>query len=562
MLADLSASLARQALRLLPPDRPHGRADLDRLPPVLARRLRQRLSREATARLSEAAAWLSDDPEAWQAAQSGRARFPAEAWAPALREACDEVLRAVVAPADALPEIAVGEGERPAPEAVGALRETGVYPYLAEIAARYVDKKGIETVTAEDLGDLLGRIERRVADELDAEGWVTLLGPLYDLVAFAPEHEGAVPGMVLSEAFAARGAPGLGAAVVDHRELDRDALLRVLEQAIAPEEAIVPEEVDPAPEAESAASGETEDGDASGEQEGESAPDPEASGDPDSEGDDASPEADPDATEPEAVETPEAVAPEPETAAPADPEPEPGPDEAPQEVSHVEASGDAEGDADVGAEGDTDVEPPDDESLAAFFVARETISPLDAPVTPLAADPHTAGPDAEAPEASGEEAAATTEPEAPEPAAPEGSDDEPLWARLARQQGADPMAEPDDAPDHEPLWERFASGGRAEPTGAEAPPEPADPDAVEARVLGANADQRELYVAKLFDGDEADYHRVLGALGRCTSWTEATQVIGQDVFVRYKVNIYSDPAKSFTDAVERRFRPASGDGTA
>ena len=157
--------------------------------------------------------------------------------------------------------------------------------------------------------------------------------------------------------------------------------------------------------------------------------------------------------------------------------------------------------------------------------------------------------------ASPDDAAPPGTPHAAAPAAPEATPaaaGEPLWKRLARERGADPDTVAPPTPT--PLWERFASGG-ADPATSGAT---AAPEATEARVLGASADGRAVYVARLFGGDEADYRRVLGELDRCVSWTEASGVIAESVFRRHSVNPWSETAISFVDAAQRRYAPASG----
>jgi hypothetical protein len=63
-----------------------------------------------------------------------------------------------------------------------------------------------------------------------------------------------------------------------------------------------------------------------------------------------------------------------------------------------------------------------------------------------------------------------------------------------------------------------------------------------------------VYVRQLFNGDEAAYRQILKRLRTADSWGEASQIIASDVFRAYKVNIYSDAAVHFTNAVESRFR--------
>ncbi|MEL6614223.1 MAG: hypothetical protein AAFQ43_00720, partial [Bacteroidota bacterium] len=198
------------------------------------------------------------------------------------------------------------------------------------------------------------------------------------------------------------------------------------------------------------------------------------------------------------------------------------------------------------------------------------LPPLDAPAAPEAAADLPEDPS----EADGD---ASSEPPEPGPdAAPE-----PLWARLARQRRQAAGEREPDAPEvaetgGTPLWKQFASGGAAagepaatladsifsgdEPaetlrdTIADAPPVEIRPEDHEAIVLGDAVENGPWYVETLFDGDEEAYAEVLAQLVDAASWTEATQIIGREVFRRYKVNIYSEPAVSFTGAVEARYQ--------
>jgi hypothetical protein len=61
-------------------------------------------------------------------------------------------------------------------------------------------------------------------------------------------------------------------------------------------------------------------------------------------------------------------------------------------------------------------------------------------------------------------------------------------------------------------------------------------------------------VRELFDGSRDAYERVLHRLRGADDWSTATQIIASDVFRAYGVNIYSDAARSFTNAVEARLR--------
>ena len=109
-----------------------------------------------------------------------------------------------------------------------------------------------------------------------------------------------------------------------------------------------------------------------------------------------------------------------------------------------------------------------------------------------------------------------------------------------------------------PRWMQF----RLPPeSGPEPSTSPAPPSAsslsledVEHDVLGSvGARNRSLFVRHLFNGSQAEYERVLHRLHAAPSWSDASRLIAQDVFRKNQVNIYSDPAVLFTDAVEAKF---------
>jgi len=195
----------------------------------------------------------------------------------------------------------------------------------------------------------------------------------------------------------------------------------------------------------------------------------------------------------------------------------------------------------------------------------------------------------------------TTEPEAPSDdeiwgvagaARPEGSGEPqpsqdgegstPLWKQFQQGRTSSPSAsnneETNNTDSQEPLWAQFRGGQNErlsdavadEAAGDEGAPaadtgtETTDEASVggsealetlEREILGTtNPPHRSVYVRQLFNGDEAAYRQILRRLRTADSWGEASQIIASDVFRAYKVNIYSDAAVHFTNAVESRFR--------
>lgn len=111
-----------------------------------------------------------------------------------------------------------------------------------------------------------------------------------------------------------------------------------------------------------------------------------------------------------------------------------------------------------------------------------------------------------------------------------------------------------------PLWQQY----RAAPEPEAPAPRPSAPPSVdlvvlEGDVLGeVGSKNRELFVRHLFAGIVDEYERVLRRLKTVSTWPDASQIIAEEVFRKNQVNIYSDPAVLFTDAVEARFWSNTG----
>ena len=141
---------------------------------------------------------------------------------------------------------------------------------------------------------------------------------------------------------------------------------------------------------------------------------------------------------------------------------------------------------------------------------------------------------------------------------------QPLWAqfrrgrdeRLSDAVGSDAGSDVGSGSDSPTVQE----SGDSAPSGFPQPERsPADEalESLEQEILGTtNPPHRAVYIRQLFNGDETAYRRVLNRLRTADSWGEASQIIARDIFRTYKVNIYSDAAVHFTNAVESRFRDA------
>ena len=530
-VSDAAAAVAARLLAEHPADRPRSRADLDALPAPVARRVRAALDRRA----DEAAAlpvtpWVdADDAEveaaarAWHAATRAAARVPGGAWAETLRAAVEEALAHLVRPAPTLAAWAFRDepedgGDLPTGMAIERTRAFGAFRYLPEIAARYADRKGAERIDRAGLERLFGQIDRRMTEPFGADEWAALLGPLFDVAG------GAVSAAVVREALSVRGADALVPSFAGDDAVTPDELRARVAEALdaappvtaAPDETATPDETADEP----------------------AAPESETPGGADDTGpsDDGG-----------GAETPDVPPPAP-----------------PVIGSRWEDPEDAISDDSAVLGGTRPAAPPPEPAAAQEPVAAPSLEEESAPpVADLAALP-TSDPDlADDFPADGSTGAGVEDKPAPPTEDAGGAGgvdaDEPLWRRIARRQGVEVIesdaGEPESRTGPAPLWQRFAQPGGAPPARPAAAPAPPSGslDDVERRVLGDGPDDRRAtFVADLFGGSTDDYHRTLLALDGARTWTEATQVIARDVFQKHRVNIYSDPAVAFTDAVEAR----------
>ena len=559
---DASAeALARRLLHALPGHHDVPRAAFERLPAPVARRLHRQLD----ARVDREAAlpstpWLdAEHPDAraaaasWRTAARAAARVPADAWEEMLANASRDALAHLVRPAPALADHAFRDEADPLPTPL-VLDRIGTfeaYPYLPEIVERYVEKKGLGHIDRDGLARLLDRIDSRMVAGFGPDDWVRLFAPLFDLL------EDAVPADLLRQAFEARGQ----AALADGLRGDVTAgdLHAHLASSLA--------EAEPAG--------------------------PSAKAD----------ESDPDVTSPEAAPSgvahpPEApvTSPLPFTNATTDP-PTTG---SPKGMQWLDKAAAPDAADELATDQPATDEPatnelatpsaPEDEAaeppppiIGSKYNAPETTAPDDsdvlgspravevvAPMEPLAPPPR--------PESGITDAVVTETFDA--------SDDAPLWKRLAGDAASDEVQPeaPSDAPT--PLWARFSQDAASSSetahasSTADAPratsasttaassasladrytydtrPSPRTAlslDALEEAVLGtSDPERRAWYTAELFSGDADAYRATLLRLDGARTWTEATDIIAGDIFRAHRVNIYSDPAVTFTDAVEEQ----------
>ncbi|HLA63183.1 MAG TPA: hypothetical protein VK610_02060, partial [Rhodothermales bacterium] len=243
-LDTLADALAGRLLEALPAGQPHGRESLARLPaPVahlLTAALDRRVAREAAPPqspwLDAESAAMVDATRRWRDAVRAAARYPAEAWAPALHDACRLALRHLVDPADATGAFCfAGErGELPSSTVRARLSAFGPYPYLREIVEEYVGRKGLTHLDRAALEGLVRRIDRRMAAGYGVAEWTALLDGLYALAGVVPGQEGRVPTALLRRFFAVRGADGIAESLPARPALTTAEVRAALTAALSP----------------------------------------------------------------------------------------------------------------------------------------------------------------------------------------------------------------------------------------------------------------------------------------------------------------------------------------
>lgn len=187
---------------------------------------------------------------------------------------------------------------------------------------------------------------------------------------------------------------------------------------------------------------------------------------------------------------------------------------------------------------------------------EETSERRDAPATPLDPDLHTPSESASTSDSSSEAAPKATpmwkqfeQNATRRRTETNGSNDEaqPLWAQFQQRPSAAPPETDTSSSSPEPTSSPSSDGQSADGDD--------DLSALEREVFGpSHTPKRKVYVDALFDGDRAAYRRVLKRLRTATSWSDASQIISSDVFRAFQVNIYSDAAVHFTNAIEASFR--------
>ena len=136
------------------------------------------------------------------------------------------------------------------------------------------------------------------------------------------------------------------------------------------------------------------------------------------------------------------------------------------------------------------------------------------------------------------------------PAKPSERGAQPLWKSFEKPAGKQPAAASSTPPSPGPL----PSGIPSAPAGADPVPIRQAPR-LEAQhiVLGTAVRSKDRFIRDLFDGNESMYAEVMEALAEAPDWTQASSIIADRIFRPNRIDIYSEVAVSFTDAVEARY---------
>ena len=475
MPRSLADPLFERLQRTFPADQAYARSDWadDTMPEPVAHFLRQLLthhSRREARRLRRARTdWVDyNHPEVEQAVRTffdaveAHTQVPAEAWEKTLRQATYHSTAYLVRPVAVLTDFVFGDRDEALPlsEVLWRMDFFGPYGYLREAVHAFAKKKNLDAFGPDRFEKFLHRIDERVTEDFDADRWLRLLDPLFDIARRATDRERLSVGL-LRTFFAEKGATtikrGLSRYEADgHDEIGPKALYRLIDEAGAQSRSspAAPDEVSSSEQAPAGPSPDVEPSPASGE-----ASDDEIWG----------------------------------VAGSARPE---GSDQRPQPAQE--------------GEGDTPL-------WKQFQQGRTT------------------------PASTSDGAASEGDP---------SDGQQPLWAQFRGEQDervSDAVAE-----------EEGGEAAAGATDGASANTSSAGGEALEAlerEILGTtNPPHRGVYVRQLFNGDQTAYRRILKRLRSADSWGEASQIIASDVFRAYKVNIYSDAAVHFTNAVESRFR--------
>ena len=583
MAATVADALFNRLIDAFPATRAYAAGDFagDPMPEPLRKYFEHRISRQLDEAVAHESAWLdADDPDVRQARTAYRTalarhmRIPAAEWRSELALACRTVATYLIRPVPALTDLVFEGGQETASagEVRGRLDALPAYPYFSEVISAYLDRKDLDRISRERFAGLARRIDHQMVRDFGADEWMDLLEPLQDVTRHLPEFSGAIPVDALRTFLKEKDAEALVArldARFDGRSgslVEPDELRQFLEQPAEREEDVA----DAGHQGESVRAAERVHGAGSS-----------ARG----------------SHVPLWKQFESGLHHEPERSQPASHREASSPGRAAGaqplwkqfrggSAPHEDATGREKPvprEVAKAGEGATARNYPAQRETS---TSRETLAPRESPMsretqapreTPASRHRSGAGEESQphGRSAPGVESALPNRPESRESAAnewaPRGSSlrgttsqnphgEHAPHSDLRGGSSYHPLDDPprdrdggpgmDDAHPHD--WRASESiPGSASDASAHA----RALEDLERSVLGQKGIRnRSLFLRHLFSGSERAYEDTLRKLYAAESWSEASQIIAREVFLKHQVNIYSDPAVAFTDAAEARFR--------
>ncbi|MDA0874386.1 MAG: hypothetical protein O3C45_04905 [Bacteroidetes bacterium] len=227
----------------------------------LLRTLERRAHLEAERTFHGAGPWFNQDDSDFHALMqetaqrlTSLARFPADEWPRAARQAAENVLDFLVEPANTLARF-VFSGESDTVPAASLRRRASYfiwYPYIGRAVDAWLSRRERERVDRTQFESTMVHLDRRLTAEYGTEDWMELLGPLGDLMQFAGIQPAGLPVPMVIRFFEAKDqaptAAAIAAAARRHRAdmITLTSLQSVLASIEAPPPAPAPPP-DPAP---------------------------------------------------------------------------------------------------------------------------------------------------------------------------------------------------------------------------------------------------------------------------------------------------------------------------
>ncbi|TDI69719.1 MAG: hypothetical protein E2O85_05020 [Bacteroidetes bacterium] len=142
----------------------------------------------------------------------------------------------------------------------------------------------------------------------------------------------------------------------------------------------------------------------------------------------------------------------------------------------------------------------------------------------------------------------------------------PLWKQFAKNERG-VSNNHSDIPSHEtkaqPLWKTYqqesvASETSIQPqTQPQIQPQTRTSTRSEETILGDAIRYRGRFIEELFESDPVAFESAIDRLSGVQSWEEASQILTQEVFRKYRIDIYGETAILFTNAIEKQVKQRS-----